>query len=60
MESKFNHEELPTFGEVLIDLDKSIKPAWDLLLLICACKKIAKSNDLTLRQQLHTWRPFDV
>ena len=60
MESKFNHEELPTFGEVLIDLDQRIKPAWDLLLLIYACKKLAKTNDLALREQLHTWRPFDV
>ena len=45
---------------VLIDLDKSIKPAWDLLLLIYACKKVAETNDLALREQLHIWRPFDV
>ena len=60
MESKFSHEELPTFGEVLIDLDQRIKPAWDLLLLIYACKKVAETNDLALREQLHIWRPFDV
>jgi len=60
MESDLHPRELPTYGEVLLDIDQKIKPAWDLLLLLYACKKIAKSNDLTLRQQLHTWRPFDV
>tara|TARA_Y100001968_G_scaffold110165_1_gene99661 strand:+ start:335 stop:517 length:183 start_codon:yes stop_codon:yes gene_type:complete len=60
MQSNFNPEDFLTYGEVLIDIDQSIKPAWDLLLLIYACKKIAKTNDLTLREQLHTWRPFDV
>ena len=60
MESNFIPEELPTYGEVLLNIDQKIKPAWDLLLLLHACKKIAISNDLTLRQQLHTWRPFDV
>ena len=60
MQSNFKPEELLTYGEVLIDIDQSIKPAWDLLLLIYACKKIAKTNDLTLREQLHIWRPMDV
>ena len=60
MESNVNPEDLPTYGEVLLDIDQSIKPTWDFLVLICACKKIAKANDLNLRQQLHTWRPFDV
>ena len=60
MESNFNAEDLPTYGEVLLDIDQRIKPAWDLLLLLHACQKIAESNDLTLKQQLHTWRPFDV
>ena len=64
MQSKFNTSahpvELPTFGEVLLDIDDTLKPNWTLLVLLCACKKIASTNDLTLREQLHTWRPMDV
>ena len=60
MQFDLNPKDLPTYGEVLIDIDQSMKPAWDLLLLIYACKKVSKTNDLTLREQLHTWRPFDV
>ena len=60
MESKFNPEEFPTYGEVLLDIDQRIKPTWKFLVLLSACQKIAKANDLTLKQQLHTWRPFDV
>ena len=60
MQSNLNYEDLPTYGEVLRDIDQRIKPAWDLLLLLHACQRIAKANDLTLKQQLHTWRPFDV
>ena len=30
------------------------------ILLLITVKKIAEQNDLTLREQLHIWRPFDV
>ena len=53
-------EALPTFNEVLQDIDQSIKPTWELLMLLYACKEIANTRELTLREQLHTWRPFDV
>ena len=60
MQSNHNTKELPTYGEVLLDIDQRIKPTWKFLVLLCACQKIAKANDLTLKQQLHTWRPMDV
>tara|TARA_Y100001968_G_C19231552_1_gene654728 strand:+ start:418 stop:600 length:183 start_codon:yes stop_codon:yes gene_type:complete len=60
MESNVNPEDLPTYGEVLLDIDQRIKPTWKFLVLLSACQKIANTNDLTLREQLHTWRPMDV
>ena len=30
-----------------MEIDQSIKTAWDLVLIICACKKIAKTNVMT-------------
>ncbi len=60
MESDLNPKDLSTYGEVLLDTDQRIKPTWKFLVLLCACQKIAKANDLTLKQQLHTWRPMDV
>ncbi len=50
----------PGFGEILTDIDNALEPSWTQLAVICACKEIAKQNDLTLKEQLHLWRPFDV
>ena len=41
-------------------LDQVLSPEWQDLALLMACREIAKMNRLTLEEQLHCWRPFDV
>lgn len=41
-------------------IDLALKPAFQELVLLCACSQIADSRQLTIREQLHLWRPFDV
>ena len=53
-------QELPGFGEVLKNTDAILHPVWRDLALIVAIKIIAEKNDLTLKEQLSIWRPFDV
>ena len=53
-------DELLGFGEVLKQTDAILHPAWRDLVLIVAVKIIAEQYDLTLKEQLHVWRPFDV
>ena len=53
-------DELLGFGEVLNQTDEILYPAWRDLVLIVAVRIIAEQNDLTLKEQLHVWRPFDV
>ena len=53
-------EEPPGFCEILTDIDNALEPTWTQLVVLCACIEIAKQNDLTLKEQLHVWRPFDV
>ena len=52
--------ELPTYGEVVKTTDEILYPAWRDLVIIYACKQLLKTEELTLKEQLHTWRPFDV
>ena len=52
--------ELPTYGEVLKTTDEILYPAWINLVIIYACKQLLKTEDLTLEEQFHTWRPMDV
>ena len=52
--------DLPTYGEVLKKTDGILYPAWRDLVIIYACKEVLKTEDITLREQFHTWRPFDV
>ena len=41
-------------------VDQVLKPAFQELALLFACNQIAKSHQLSIREQLHLWRPFDV
>ena len=52
--------ELPTYGEVLKTTDEILYPAWRNLVIIYACKQLLKTEELTLKEQFHTWRPMDV
>ena len=60
-----NHELLNTlaqnvFAEVLLDIDGLLRPILVELVLLVAIKQIAQERKMTLREQLHIWRPFDV
>ena len=48
------------FDLILHDVDKFIRPRFYELVILVALKAIAQRNDLSLREQLHIWRPFDV
>ena len=41
-------------------IDKVLQPAFQELALLFACNQIAESRQLTIREQLHLWRPMDV
>ena len=41
-------------------IDKVLLPAFQELALLFACNQIAESRQLTIREQLHLWRPMDV
>ena len=51
---------LSGFDLIIHDVDKFIRPRFYELVILVAIKAIAQNNDLSLREQLHTWRPFDV
>ena len=55
-----NSLTLPGFAEVLRDVDYCLRPIFIELVLLVAIKEVAKERGLTLREQLHIWRPFDV
>ena len=60
-----NHELLNTlaqngFAEVLLDIDGLLRPIFVELVLLVAIKQVAQERKMTLREQLHIWRPFDV
>ena len=60
-----NHELLNTlaqngFAEVLLDIDGFLRPIFVELVLLVAIKQVAQERKMTLREQLHIWRPFDV
>ena len=48
------------FAEVLLDIDGLLRPILVELVLLVAIKQIAQERKMTLREQLHIWRPFDV
>ena len=52
--------ELPTYGEVVKATDDILSPGWRDLVIIFACKQLLNTEELTLKEQLHIWRPFDV
>ena len=41
-------------------IDQILQPVFQELALLCACEEIARSRGLTIREQLHLWRPMDV
>ena len=47
-------------GQLLQELNGITRTILIQILLLITVKKIAEQNDLTLREQLHIWRPFDV
>ena len=52
--------ELPTYGEVVKTTDEILYTAWRDLVIIIACKQLLNTEELTLKEQFHIWRPFDV
>ena len=52
--------DLPTYGEVLKKTDGILYPVWRDLVIIFACKQLLNTEELTLKEQFHIWRPFDV
>ena len=62
-ESEFellNSLALSGFAEVLLDVDGLLRPIFVELVLLVAIKQIAQERKMTLREQLHIWRPIDV
>ena len=55
-----NSIALSGFAEVIWDVDYCLRPFFIELVLFVAIQEVAKERDLTLREQLHIWRPFDV
>ena len=51
---------LSGFDLIIHDVDKFIRPRFYELVILVTIKAIAQNNDLSLREQLHIWRPFDV
>ncbi len=51
---------LSGFAEVVRDVDYCIRPIFIELVLLVAIQQVAQERGLTLREQLHIWRPFDV
>ena len=51
---------LSGFDLIIHDVDKFIRARFYELVILVAIKAIAQNNDLSLREQLHIWRPFDV
>lgn len=41
-------------------VDRMLEPMWVELVLLMACHEIARLNELTLKEQMQVWRPFDV
>ena len=55
-----NSLTLPGFDEVIRDVDYCLRPIFIELVLLVAIQQVAQERGLTLREQLHIWRPFDV
>ena len=55
-----NSVTLPSFAEVIRDIDYCLRPVFVELVLLVAIQEVAKERGLTLREQFHIWRPFDV
>ena len=55
-----NSLTLPGLAEFLRDVDYCLRPIFIELVLLVAIQEVAKERSLTLREQLHIWRPFDV
>ena len=49
--------EMPVDPRVVYDKEK---PLFELLALLSAINVLAQQRDLTLYEQAHVWRPFDV
>ena len=56
----FNSLGLSGFAEVLLSVDGLLKPLFIEIVLLMAIQQVAQKRNLTLREQLHIWRPFDV
>ena len=56
----FNSLGLSGFAEVLLTVDGLLKPLFFEIVLLVAIQQVAQKRNLTLREQLHIWRPFDV
>ena len=55
-----NSLALPGFAEVIRDIDYCFRPFCTEHVLFVAIQHVAQERGLTLREQLHIWRPFDV
>ena len=55
-----NSIALSGFAEVIWDVDYCLRPFFIELVLLVAIQQVAQERGLTLREQLHIWRPFDV
>ena len=55
-----NSIALSGFAEVIRDVDYCLRPFFIELVLLVAIQQVAQERGLTLREQLHIWRPFDV
>ena len=56
----FNSLGLSSFAEVPLTVDGLLKPHFIEIVLLMAIQQVAQKRNLTLREQLHIWRPFDV
>ncbi len=55
-----NSLALSSFTEVIRDVDYCLRPVFIELVLVVAIQQVAQERGLTLREQLHIWRPMNV
>ncbi len=51
---------MESFVQIKAQVDKTCEPLLKELVILLAVKKVASQRGLTLKEQLHIWRPFDV
>ena len=51
---------MKSYVQIKAQVDKTYEPLLKELAILLAVKKVARLRGLTLKEQLHIWRPFDV